>query len=159
VKIAVIGVGQELRGDDGAGPQAVRHWRQTYPNSSNSRHVRVGFVAEPGLSLLDALEGADAGIVVDAVSSGGAPGTVHNLSCAALRPAQSASGGMHGWSIEQALALGELMQQLPPRGRIRLIGLEVGQTDFGAPLSPAVQAAIPAACQQIESLFHELRLS
>ena len=39
--IVVIAIGQALRGDDGAGLEAVRFWQQKYPRSAASVRVEV----------------------------------------------------------------------------------------------------------------------
>ncbi len=50
MKIAVIGIGQSLRGDDAAGLEAVRQWQEKYPKTAKPpRGPRGGErVARPG---------------------------------------------------------------------------------------------------------------
>ncbi len=77
--IVVIGIGQTLRGDDGAGIRAVQRWQAAYPATASHPQLRVELEELPGLSLLDRLSGADAAILVDAVRSGAPPGCLYRL--------------------------------------------------------------------------------
>lgn len=67
-RAVVIGVGNEFRRDDGAGPAAVERLRGRVPAG-----VRLVVSDGEPASLLEAWTGADLAIVVDAVSGGAAP--------------------------------------------------------------------------------------
>ncbi len=58
--IVIIGIGQTLRGDDGAGLAAVQLWQRIYPPSTDLPSVRVELAELPGLSLIDLFMGTDA---------------------------------------------------------------------------------------------------
>ena len=79
-KVAVIGIGQSLRGDDAAGLEAIRQWQEKFPETASRPEVRVEASELPGFALLDMLEDVDAAILVDAVQSSAQPGTIHRLS-------------------------------------------------------------------------------
>ncbi|MGZ4244637.1 MAG: hydrogenase maturation protease, partial [Solirubrobacteraceae bacterium] len=64
--VVVIGVGNELRGDDGAGPLVMRRLRDA--------GLEVA-VCHGGTELLDLWHGASAAILVDAVATGAPAGT------------------------------------------------------------------------------------
>lgn len=148
--LVVIGIGQALRGDDGAGLAAVRVWQQTYPGSASRSNVRVELAELPGIGLLSLLEGTRAAILVDAVRSGGLPGTVHILSEADLSNPHASSASAHGWGVAETLALGRQLspQQMP--GSIQLIGIEAGEIGMGEAISPPVAAALTKAASKIE---------
>ncbi|MCK7527480.1 MAG: hypothetical protein MZV64_62685 [Ignavibacteriales bacterium] len=59
-KVAVIGIGQSLRGDDAAGLEAVRQWREKFPETASRLEVQVEAGELPGLALLDVLNDVDA---------------------------------------------------------------------------------------------------
>jgi len=148
--LVVIGIGQTLRGDDGAGLAAVKTWQQSYPDSARRSNLRVELAELPGIGLLSLLEGAQTAILVDAVRSGALPGTVHLLSEADLSNPLAGSATAHGWGVAETLALG---WQLTPRqmpGSIRLVGIEAGDLGMGEMLSPPVAAALNLAANQIE---------
>ncbi len=49
-KVAVIGIGQSLRGDDAAGLIAVRQWQEKYPQTASRPEVRIETDELPGLA-------------------------------------------------------------------------------------------------------------
>jgi hydrogenase maturation protease len=98
--------------------------------------------------LIDAWDGADLAIVVDALSPQTTPGKVHRLEvdpASDQRPAPVVSS--HGASPGQAVALARALDRLPRR--LVLYGLE-GQTfSPGLGLSPAVEVSVAALSDRI----------
>jgi hydrogenase maturation protease len=166
VKVIVIGIGQSLRGDDGAGLAVVRLWQQAYPLTAGRVDVRVELVELPGTALLNLLEGAEVAILVDAVhtaeASGGAapsgamPGSVHILNEEQLAVFAAGSGSAHGWGVAETLSLGRQLMPDSLPGRVILVGIEIGQVNLGENLSPQVEAALPAIADRLEQLVQEL---
>jgi hydrogenase maturation protease len=150
--ILVLGIGQSLRGDDAAGLDAVRLWQETYPGTATQ--VQVGLSELPGLGLLDLLHDVDAAILVDAVKSSAAPGTIHRLEQQDLDAFAAGSGSAHGWGVAETLKLGRSLDPALAETRIILVGIEVGSVEMGAGLSPQVQSALPMAAEMIE---HEIQ--
>ena len=150
MKIRVIGIGQSMRGDDAAGLEAIRRWQKEYPHTANNPRVSVENSELPGLGLLDKLEGADAAILIDAVRSSSPPGTLHLLNSDDLAAFSSEAGSAHGWGIAESLNLGRILSPSLANCRITLIGIEVGQVDIGAVLSPEVEAALKDVVNMIE---------
>ena len=148
--LVVIGIGQTLRGDDGAGLEAVQLWKQTYPLSANHEHVRVELAELPGVGLLAMLAGAQCAILVDAVRSGAQPGTIHLLSEAEVVTQSMGGTSAHGWGVAETLSLGRKLTPDKLPDQIRLIGIEAGELGMGQPLSPLVTAALPRVASQIE---------
>jgi hydrogenase maturation protease len=159
VKIAIVGVGQDMRGDDGAGLAAVQLWQQEHAVDAASPDIRVRFVTVPGLELLDALAEVQAAVVVDAMSGGGEPGTILALGASELEVGTPRSGSLHGWGLLQELALGRLLGELPAYLLVRLLGIEASQIQQGSALSPVVQAALPVASARIQAEIHRFRRS
>jgi hydrogenase maturation protease len=148
VKIAVIGIGQSLRGDDAAGLEAVRLWQEQYPQMA--LRVRVEFSELPGLGLLDLLEGIDAAILMDAVHSSAAPGTLIRIGPEDLASFTPGAGSAHGWGVAETLQLGRSLYPSLVKCRITLIGIVGKQFDLGAELSLQVHAALTGAATMIE---------
>jgi hydrogenase maturation protease len=130
----VIGVGNPWRTDDGAGPAVARALRGRLGPG-----VRVVERTGEATELIEALDGAATAILVDAVSSGGPPGTVHRLPGAVLAAAP-APASTHGLSLGHALDLARALRRLP--GRVVLYGIEVADVGHGDALSPAVARAV-----------------
>jgi hydrogenase maturation protease len=134
----VVGVGQVDRGDDALGPQVVARLADRLPEG-------VAVVSVPtAVRLVEVWEGFDQVVVVDAVRSGRPPGdvTVWVLTDAPL-PARPGAGGTHGFGVAEAVELARVMGRLPRR--LVLVGVEAAGFAHGAPVSPAVAAALPAA--------------
>lgn len=148
--LVVIGIGQALRGDDGAGLAAVQVWQQTYAESARRPDLRVELVELPGIGLLSLLEGARAAILVDAVRSAASPGTVHLFTEADLSKPDVSSASAHGWGVAETLALGRQLTPQHMPGSIILIGIEAGELGMGETLSSPVAAALPLAASKIE---------
>jgi hydrogenase maturation protease len=148
VRITVIGIGQSMRGDDAAGLETVRLWQQTYP--ATAQKVQVDLCELPGLTLLDRLYGVDAAILVDALHTAAAPGTLHRLGPDELATFTTDTQSAHGWGVAETLALGRSLYPGLAQCRITLIGIAGSQFDLGAGLSSAIQAALPEAAAWIE---------
>lgn len=140
----VIGIGHDWRGDDAAGRLVARHL-QEQPNDLFLVREMSGDAAD----LLNAWQEAEAVIVVDAIHGPAAPGTIYRFDAQAqplpahLFPACST----HAWGIAEAVALGRILQSLPPT--LIIYGI-VGQNfGLGTGLSPAVAPAIPETTQRI----------
>lgn len=138
MRALVAGVGSEYRGDDGVGPAVARRVQRLNPQLAD-----VGPVTEP-LDLVDRWDGADLVVLVDAVRSGAAPGTISVVELTdakAHRPAEPTS--THGIGLVRVLRLAQALDRAPRR--VLLVGVEGGDFGPGTRLSPAVAAAVPEA--------------
>jgi hydrogenase maturation protease len=132
----VIGVGNVLLGDDGAGPRVIEALRDraaldpgTLP--AGTRLVDGGTL---GLDLARFVDPAAALVVVDAADRGAAPGTV-----IVRRDARVIGDG----AVAGLLAVAGMLGSLP--ADVTVIEIGAGELGAGVGLSPAVEAAIPVA--------------
>jgi hydrogenase maturation protease len=156
-RIAVIGIGQRLRGDDGAGLEAVRLWMTRFPGTAARPEVRAEVSELPGLNLIELLRDREAAVLVDAVHDASAfPGTLVRAGPEDLAAFAPGSGSAHGWGVAESLQLGQLLEPALAACRLVLVGI-VGR-DFapGAGLSPEVRAALAPAAEQIEAELQSL---
>ena len=147
--IPVIVCGEPARGDDAAGFAAIPLLSPA--TLERARVERVGQLDV--LLLLDLPEGTPC-VVVDAVR-GIEPGSVWVRPLASLvdgvgraaagRPEPSSS---HELPIVQALALAATLRSAPPSGWF--VGIGASAFGLGAPLGPAVEAALPAFAAAID---------
>ena len=154
MKTAVIGIGQSLRGDDATGLEVVRLWQEQYPQSA--ARVRVELTELPGSGLLDLLEGIDAAILLDAVHSSAAPGTLLRIGPEELAAFTPDAESAHGWGVAETLQLGRSLYPLLAACRISLIGIVGKQFKMGVGLSQTVQEALPAAAQMLNQEVRSL---
>lgn len=146
VRAIVICVGNGLVADDGVGEAIYdRLTRESLPDG-----VELRFVGVAGIAMLDALSGEDLLIVVDAVQLGWAPGTVHVLDWDDLpRPGPHAVS-VHGIGVRETIEVGRLVQPDDMPHQVVLIGVEgVCFDQVGAPLTPAVAAAVGPAVERV----------
>ena len=131
----VIGIGNPLRGDDGAGLVVASLVAQSAPDG-----VRVlAFEREP-LDLLEELRGAEAVWLIDAVTSGDPPGTLSRFDVSAEPlPAGLFGVSTHHLGLPDALELARELGQLPRR--VIVHGIEGATFANGAELSPEVARA------------------
>jgi hydrogenase maturation protease len=87
---------------------------------------------------------ADVAVVIDAVSSGAEPGTVHRFDAtSAPLPARlRGSTSSHALGLAEAIELGRTLGRLP--GRLIVYGIEGERFEAGTELTPAVAAAVEA---------------
>ena len=132
----VIGVGNLLLGDDAAGLRVVEALRRLADAEPGALPVGTSLVdgGTLGLDLLRHLHGAGALVIVDAADRGAAPGTVTVRRGTPLE-------GDH--ALTRLLAAARLLGTLPPD--VTVVEIGVGEMGVGIGLSPAVEAAIPAA--------------
>ncbi|MFN2300009.1 MAG: hydrogenase maturation protease [Anaerolineales bacterium] len=149
MRLLVLGIGHELRGDDGAGPQAVRCWQQQHPAVLHDPIIDILLMETPGLELLDYLEGADAAVLVDAVTSGKPPGTVQVFDPFPESRPSAGEKTAHGFGIAESIALARTAGKRLPDVLI-LIGIEVSQVALGSNLSEPVRLAMPQAVKAIQ---------
>jgi hydrogenase maturation protease len=110
-RVVVIGVGNALRGDDGAGLAVAEEVRA---RAAGALDVRV--CEEEPSRLLDALDGADAAFIVDAVSTGAAGGSVHRFDAGSgAIPARELRSSTHALGIAETLELARALGRLPER--------------------------------------------
>jgi hydrogenase maturation protease len=151
MKIAVIGIGQSLRGDDAVGLEAVRQWKEKYPETANQSNIQVSMSELPGLALLDLLDGSEAAILVDAVKAYSSPGIIHTLRSEQLSAFTSDSKSAHGWGIAESLQLDLILNPTRQMIPIQLIGVEVEHMQLGFGLSKTIEQAIPRVCEAIQN--------
>jgi hydrogenase maturation protease len=137
-RVLVVGVGNPLRGDDGAGLEVARRLRER----AGADAIEVGALEREGIGLLDVWEGARAVVLVDSVRSGAAPGTIHRLD-ATDRPLPArlrSSSSTHAVGISEAIELARAVGRLP--SRIVIYGIEGSRFETGTALSAEVAAAV-----------------
>ncbi len=146
MRTLVLGLGNPLLRDDSIGLRVVR---EAEPWLRALADVDVAEDYHGGLRLMERLVGYGRAIIVDAICSGAAPGTIHRLGPHSVPTQHSASS--HDVNLPTALALGrQIGAALPEDDAILILGIEaVDVLSFGEDLTPEVAAAIPTAVNLI----------
>jgi hydrogenase maturation protease len=141
--LKVVAVGNPWRSDDAAGLTVARRLRGTLAADVELREE----AGEPTV-LVDACEGADALWLVDAVSSGAPPGTVHRIDAAERAlPAELFRTSTHHIGLAEAVELARALGRLPRTAVV--FGIEGASFEAGHGLTPAVEAAVERVAEQV----------
>ncbi len=142
MKTVVLGLGNSLLHDDGAGIEAVK-MLEGKVGSVELRTAAVG-----GLRILDQLQGFDRAIVVDAIMTGGNSGEVRRFEEGQLAGDLHASCA-HDLGFQEALTLGRSMGMELPQ-EIIIYGIEVADPyQLEERCSPTVQDGAREAARLI----------
>ncbi len=150
-KLLVVGIGNPDRGDDALGALVVQALYGRLPAD-----VRVIECRNDLLDLIEDWSVCDGLVCVDAAAPLGAPGRIHRIDLDA-RPLPKEASGMssHDFGLAEAIALARTLE-LAPR-RIIVYAVEGGSFDRGAPLTPAVAAAVRIVADRIVTEIRRLR--
>jgi len=146
-RTVVIGIGNTIHRDDGAGVHALRRLEADPRLPDNVKLVDGG---TRGLELLADVHGCARLLLLDAIDVGEKPGTVIRMTANDLR-------GLPGGASVHQLGLGDLLATLPlisdTPTEVVLLGIQPAETDWATDLSPAVEAnlgeLVEAAIEQL----------
>ena len=136
----IIGCGADDRGDDAAGLLVVRRLRDL----GIEAHEHRG----DGVALIESWQGQPAVILIDAVVTGGVPGTVtiwDGTEAPVVHDAFRSS--THSFNVAEAVALARVLGRMPPR--LLIYGIEGRRFDLGCAPSPEVLTASEQLAQHL----------
>jgi hydrogenase maturation protease len=149
-RILVMGVGNPLMIDEGAGVRVIEVMMTTLAFPDNVELVDAGTM---GMGILNLFAQCDYMLVVDAVDGTGEPaGTVVRMAPEDIAPNQILHS-MHDVRIVDVLAAAELMGSRPEVDCIGIQIADMSHIEIG--LTPDVEAAIPAAVEAVLSVLAE----
>lgn len=149
-RILVAGIGNIFLGDDGFGPEVMRHVVARPPG--DVQFVDYGI---RGMHLAyDLLEEWRALVLVDALPNQGVPGTVHVFE--ADHETLAATAGLEAHSMDPAAVFATLTALGGTAPRTIVVGCEVENVEEGMGLSEPVAAAVPAAIAAIDDVLADL---
>ena len=153
IAILVVGVGNELRGDDAAGLLVVRKLR-----NRNLPGVRVIESSGDGAELMDAWTGFHSVFVFDATIPAGHAGTTHRIEGHRQPlPADLFGISTHSFGLAEAIELSRHLGRMPRE--LIVYGIEGSVFDIGQSVSPAVIASIQTVFEVVTAEIKEHLLS
>ncbi len=156
MRTLVVGLGSVILADDGVGMHAARCVAEAVQADGLSG-VDVLELGTAGLSLLASLEGYDRLILLDAIVTGAAPGTIHELSEADVAKTAHLGAG-HEADLPTALAFGRRALGAGMPEDVVVIAVEAEDlTTFSEAPTPAVAAAIPEVVARVRGLLSRPR--
>jgi len=138
MRVVVLGIGNIILSDEGVGVRAAEALEATYELPD---YVEVIDGGTAGMELLGPLSGVDLLLVLDAVTAGGAPGTIVKLAGSEVPVFFRSKLSPHQVSICDVLAGLEFSGELPRD--LVLIGVEPESMELGLELTPTVAARLP----------------
>ena len=142
-RTVVIGVGNAYRGDDAAGREVARRVQERVPDELDV----VVCELEP-TRLIDAWDGTGSALVVDAVSSGAEPGTVHRFDASTdPLPSREFRSSTHALGIGETIELARAIGRLPER--VVVFGVEGQVFGSGTGLSEPAEAGVERAVELV----------
>lgn len=139
----VLGVGNILMGDEGLGVRVVELFERDYDLPEGVACVDGGVA---GVSLSGYFKDYTHIIIVDAVSSGAAPATIHCFRGTEIKDIPPTATTAHQIGIKELIAISRFEGACPD---IILIGIVPRDISFSMGLTPSVEAALPKAAQMI----------
>ena len=137
MKIVVLGLGNLVHRDDGAGVRAVQALQ-------HDERVPAGVLlldgGTQGLALLSHISRVPRLIVLDAIDAAQPEGTLMRFEGDALAGLPG-KASVHQLGFADLMVALHLLDQSP--GEIVIFGIQPGSTDWGTEFSPAVHSAIP----------------
>ncbi len=117
-----------------------------------SDRVSIKEQSGEGTSLMDSWKEHDRVCVVDAVSSGASPGSIHRMDASKEPiPSKFFSCSTHDFGVAEAIELARTLGQLPRQ--LKLFGIEGNNFQPGEILSAEVERAIKLVVDEIMQQF------
>ena len=141
-RVLLIGAGNTIRGDDGAGPEIIA----LLEGKVSASLLDVGEVPESFFSRILA-EQADTIVFVDAANFGAAPG---DLAILEIEDIAGRSISTHQMTVD--LFFRYIRQN--SNAEMFAIGIQPAQTGFGEPMSPEVVGSVQAIAELLQRLLN-----
>lgn len=145
-KVAIIGIGSPMMGDDSIGPRLVAELEGSVPGFDL---IDMG---TGGMQLVHILAEHRAVILIDSADMGLSPGDSRLFSpeeVVSLKETRSYS--LHDWDVLRSIEISRELGESPER--ILILAVQPATLDMGEKLSPEVETGIP---RYVEELKHAL---
>jgi len=146
-KLAIVGVGSEIRNDDGVGIHVVNELKARIKNPAVE--CLIGGTAPENLTgVLKRIKPSHV-LLIDAAGTGQQPGTI-----TLIEPSRIKSGGFstHTLSLKELAAY--LEQEI--KATVFVLGIEPKDINFGEELSPEVRRGAEEAVELVIAVCHNI---
>jgi hydrogenase maturation protease len=146
LRTRIICLGNELVRDDGAAIHVARALAALPLPTGTEVEIRANL----GFDLLEMVQGDDRLILVDAMSTGRAPGTCVVQNGREIERYAVSGAPSHSLGVAELMELAHHMRPDKPLPEVVFVGIE-GRAfgEYGNELSPEVSAAIPVAVELV----------
>jgi hydrogenase maturation protease len=147
--ILLIGIGNEYRCDDSIGLHVIRALKE--------RKLSETIIVESsgdGAELIEMFSSVRLAILIDAVFSGGKPGTIYQFDAHEQPiPARLSSQSTHAFGVSEAIELARVLEQLPPILIVYAIEGENFSTGIGVTsrVERAAREVVERVCDEVQN--------
>lgn len=149
MEICVIGVGNILMQDEGAGPRIAEFLRNNYKFEPEIEIIDGGTL---GLDLLPYIEKYKKIIIVDVVDFGKEPGFIKILKGDEIHPYLKTKLSVHHVGVQDLIEVARLMGYMPEE--LVLAGIQPESIDLGLDLTPTVAGKLKELTEEILSILN-----
>ncbi|MDR3577499.1 MAG: hydrogenase 3 maturation endopeptidase HyCI [Anaerolineaceae bacterium] len=144
-RLAILGVGNELNGDDGAGVKAARSLRSFFAGFPQGLIIEAGLAPENFTGPLRRFQ-PELVLIIDAGQMDEPPGTV-----AWVKWQETTGFSASSHSLPPSVLATYLIEEL--NCQVALLVIQVANTELGAPISPSVKKAVSHIVHTIKETF------
>ncbi|MCG6871941.1 MAG: HyaD/HybD family hydrogenase maturation endopeptidase [Gammaproteobacteria bacterium] len=150
MRVLVMGIGNTLLTDEGAGVHVLEYLREHHPDLPDVEYLDGGTLS---FTLAGPIEDADAWIVIDAAQLQADPGAIrHFVGTEMDHFLGTTKRSVHEVGLVDLMDIARLTGHLPERRA--LVGIQPAEMGWGDKPSPRVAAAIPAAAARVLEVLH-----
>jgi hydrogenase maturation protease len=153
--ILLVGIGNEYRCDDSIGLHVIRALKaRNLPDTLSVESTG------DGAELIEMFSSVGMAILIDAVSSGGHPGTIYKFDAHKQPlPAQLSFQSTHVFSVGEAIELARVLEQLPPILIVYAIEGENFSSGIGltSKVERAAQKVVKLVCDEVQNALMQTR--
>jgi len=146
--LVIVGVGNILCSDEGVGIHVLKYLKEReLPD-----YVAIYDCGTSGIAVLEALDGAKKGIIVDAVSMGGPPGKIYKFTIDDILGMEDnlfKMVSLHQFDLISTLKVAQITDVYNIPKDIVIIGIEGKTFDFNLELSREIKEVIPSVVDLI----------
>jgi len=155
-KVVIVGIGNSLRGDDGAGPELIKSLKFKVRSSEKNHElstpnhqlclIDTGSVPENFLQKIVG-ERPDVILLVDTINLGKPAGSVEIIKAENLK---EESFSTHNASLKLTIAY----LKKETKASVFLLGIQPKNIGFGQKISPEVEESVKKIAKEIEEIVH-----
>jgi hydrogenase maturation protease len=156
LRVVVLGVGNPLMADDGAGIEALQRLQQRWELDEAIQCIDGGTW---GMALLPEIESAHTLLILDAIEAGKAPGTLVRISGNDVPRRLPPHLSPHEINLHELFALADLRGTMPER--VVALGVQPALVEWEVGCTPAVLGALDgladAAARELQEMGFSVR--
>jgi hydrogenase maturation protease len=151
MKRLVLGIGNPIIGDDGAGFRVIAALESDPPLGD----ITLTASDVSGFAILDYIVDCDEVVIVDAIQTvNGRAGDIYRLALDDFRVTKHTPSA-HDVDLPTALEIGKILNMHLPR-KISIVAIEIPDAyEFSNDLTPPIQAAVSLAVRMVKAILAE----